>query len=289
MMPQQFTHKVPSLLEPIRLQEYGVGIFDAFPTKSALKKALKKGYIQIDGRLASSATFIRGGETLVLTVPENQPAKKRFIFKLKVIFEDDHLAVIHKPAGILVSGNHFKTINNALIQNLNPSRLEGATQPQPVHRLDFPTTGLLLIGKTSASIRALNTQFKTKRIKKTYYAVTIGTMNGEGLITHEIDGKPSQSRYKVLQSIASERFEQLNLVALEPITGRRHQLRKHLMYIGHPILGDRDYSKEGLLLKGKGLYLHAHTLKFEHPFTKEQLILNDDFPKNFKKLFDVLV
>ncbi len=205
-----------------------------------------------------------------------------------MLFEDDYLAVIHKPGGILVSGNHFKTIANALIQNLKRSPLDDTTQPQPVHRLDFATTGILLVGKTSRSIRALNQLFEDRAIKKTYFAVTIGNMNTEGSITTEVDGKPSRSNYKVHQSVSSERFGQLNLVELEPFTGRRHQLRKHLSGIGNPILGDKDYGIASLILNGKGLYLHAYSLKFIHPFTKDKLYIKDEFPENFKKIFSVL-
>lgn len=216
---------------------------------------------------------------------QDAPPRKNFVFKLDVLFEDDYLAAIHKPAGLLVNGNSFKTIANALTQNITRSTLSDVTKPQPVHRLDFPTTGILLIGKTSSSIRALNTLFKNRAIKKTYYAVTIGVMQPEGLITTIVDGKTSKSKYKVLQTVDSVRFKKLNLVQLEPFTGRRHQLRKHLSGIGNPILGDKDYGFENLILNGKGLYLHAYSLQFTHPFTNENLYLKDELPKRFKKLF----
>lgn len=281
-------HIVKKLSKPIRLQEYGVGIFDTFPTKSALKKALKKQYISVNGSIATSATFINGGETICLTVPENNPSKTKLIFKLAVLFEDDYLAIIHKPAGILVSGNSFKTITNALPQNLKPSNLHDATTPQPVHRLDYSTSGLLLIGKTNNSIRALNKLFENKDIKKTYYAVTIGTMKSKGKITSPIDGKPSQSKYNLKASVSSKRFGSLNLVKLRPKTGRKHQLRKHLASIENPILGDKDYGMETLILNGKGLYLHAYSLKFIHPFTNEKISLKDELPKKFKKIFNTI-
>lgn len=201
------------------------------------------------------------------------------------MFEDDHLAAIHKPAGIEVSGNKFKTVANALPQNLNPSKLVDATTPQPVHRLDYATTGILLVGKTSSSIRSLNKLFEDKLISKTYYAVTIGNMELRGTINSDIDGKPSQSYYKIMQSVPSERFGTLNLVELSPKTGRRHQLRKHLFNLGYPILGDKDYAMEGLILKGKGLYLHAYALEFEHPFTKEIIYITDELPEKFGKIF----
>nr|WP_316929555.1 RluA family pseudouridine synthase [Arenibacter latericius] len=217
--------------------------------------------------------------------PKEVDSRKKLIFPLKIIFEDDYLAVIHKPAGILVSGNSFKTIANVLPQNLQPSSLLDATIPQPVHRLDYATTGILLAGKTSSSIRALNKMFEDKKVEKTYYAVTIGEMDKNGVVASDIDGKESQSNYRLVESISSERFGYLNLVELNPITGRRHQLRKHLSSINHPILGDKDYGIKPLILKGKGLYLHAYTLKFTHPFTGKALYFEDELPSKFKKLF----
>ncbi|WP_405246147.1 RluA family pseudouridine synthase [Cellulophaga sp. Asnod2-G02] len=264
-----------------------MGIFSAAMTKSALKKAIKKKHLTINGTLATTATFIHGGERIELFIPEKTTASKTLIFPLKVLFEDDYLAIIHKPAGILVSGNSFKTIANALAQNLKPSTLSDATKSQPVHRLDYATTGILLAGKTNGSIRALNKMFEDKKVAKTYFAVTIGTMNAEGEISTTIDDKPSCSAYSVLASAPSERFGTLNLVQLDPKTGRRHQLRKHLASIGNPILGDKDYGTASLILKGKGMYLHAYSLQFIHPFTEKEMSLTANFPERFRKLFPV--
>ncbi len=265
-----------------------MGVFQVALTKSALKKALKKNYITVNGVVASSATFIRGGESIRLSILEEENPKRKLIFPLKVLFEDDYLAVIHKPAGILVSGNSFKIIANALDQNLKRSNLPDATTPQPVHRLDYATTGVLLVGKTSSSIRALNKLFENRAVTKIYYAVTIGEMDAQGEITTEVDDKQSQSNYTLCETVPSERFGKLNLVKLEPQTGRRHQLRKHLSSIGNPILGDKDYGIENLILNGKGLYLHAYSLKFIHPFTNEEMYLKDEFPLRFKKIFTEL-
>ena len=269
----------------MRLQEYGVGIFNAAFTKSALKKVLRKKCITVNDVIATSATLIHGGERIGLTIPKEVSPNKKLILPLKVLFEDDHLAVIHKPAGILVSGNTFKTIANALPHNIQPSILSDATKPQPVHRLDYATTGVLLVGKTSSGIRALNRMFEDNKVDKTYYAVTIGNMNDQGKITSEIEGKKSQSNYKVLEAVSSTRFGKLNLVQLKPKTGRRHQLRKHLYSIDNPILGDKEYGIDNLILNGKGLYLHAYSLRFIHPFTSHQVYIKDGLPQRFKKIF----
>ena len=285
MLKNTKTHIAKSQSKPIRLQEYGIGIFPTLATKSALKKALKKNLIYVDGQLATSATYINGNETIVCQTPLDTLQKKEHRLKMNVIFEDDYLAIIAKPAGILVSGNSFKTIDNALIQNLKPSSQTDAVKPRPVHRLDYATTGLLLVGKTSASILALNKLFENKQITKTYLAVSIGAMEKEGTINLSVDDKEAISDFKVIETVASERFGYLNLVKLYPKTGRRHQLRKHLSATGNPILGDATYYKEGLLLKGKGMYLHAFSMEFSHPKTHELVYFEKAPALKYSKIF----
>ncbi|MEO9572065.1 MAG: RluA family pseudouridine synthase [Polaribacter sp.] len=279
------SNTVPKLEKPIRFQEYGVGIFNTIPTKSGIKKAIKKELIFIDGILATTSKYIVGGEKIELYQSEKTPTFNRLQLDLEVLFEDDYLAIIYKPAGILVSGNKFVTIANALTQNLKKSTLFDAVKPQPIHRLDNPTSGLLLIGKTSNAIIELGKLFKNKEIQKTYFAIAIGKMKSEDFIDISIDDKKAATDYKVLQSVVSKRFEYLNLVKLQPKTGRKHQLRKHLFSIQNPILGDKEYFLENKVLNGKGLFLHAATLAFIHPFTKEKIAVSKELPKKFTKIF----
>lgn len=272
--------------KPIRFQEYGVAIFKSILSKSALKKEIKKGLILINGAVANTATFIHGGELIELLQDETRLKTANLELKLEVCYEDDYLAIINKPAGILVSGNKQKTITNALPYNFNKSyQTDALTNPLPVHRLDFPTTGLLLIAKTNTSLIALNSMFEDKSIQKIYYAITIGVMQPEGIIDTEIDGKAAITSYEVIETQVSVRFNKLNLVRLFPKTGRRHQLRIHLSELGNPILGDAVYGKEGLILKGKGLYLHASCLSLQHPITKEVLNVEAKLPSKFDKIF----
>ena len=149
------THIAKEQKIPIRIQEYAVGIFTTTTTttRSAVKKAIKKKLILVDNIPVTTARIITGGEKITLFAPEEKTTTKPLKLKLSVVFEDDYLAVIEKPPGILVSGNKFKTIDNALEQNINKSNQLDAVKPRPVHRLDYPTTGLLLIGKTSSSIQ----------------------------------------------------------------------------------------------------------------------------------------
>ena len=228
----------------IRIQEYAVGIFNTVTTRSAIKKAIKKKLILVDNIPATTAKIITGGEKITLFSSEEKLTTKPLKLKLSVVFEDDYLAVIEKPPGILVSGNTFKTIDNALEQNINKSNQRDAVKPRPVHRLDFPTTGLLLIGKTSSIIQLLNQLFEHKKIKKVYHAITIGKMNSDGFILSNVNQKEAKSSYKTTHTVKSDRFEFLNLVELSPKTGRRHQLRVHLLSIGNPILGDQKYGIE---------------------------------------------
>ena len=278
------SHIAKKQKEQIRIQEYAVGIFNTVPTKSGIKKAIKKKLILVNGLPTSTARIIIGGEKITLLNPKNKPLRKSLILRLAITFEDDYLAIIEKPPGILVNGNKFKTIDNALQQNLKKSSQIDAVRPRPIHRLDYPTTGLLLIGKTSSTIRALNQLFENKKIKKKYYAITIGKMNLKGAIKTYINKKTAITNYKTIQSVKSNRFEFLNLVELSPRTGRRHQLRIHLSSIGNPILGDQEYGIKSLILKGKGLYLHASQLDFTHPITKDKLSITSNLPKKFKMI-----
>ena len=279
------THIAEKLEKSIRFQEYGVGIFNTIPTKSGIKKAIKKELIFIDGLLATTSKFISGGEKIELFESENSSTFERLKLDLEVLFEDSYLAIIYKPAGILVSGNRFVTIANGLTQNLKKSNQLDAVRPQPIHRLDYPTSGLLLIGKTSSSINALSALFKNNEIQKTYFAITIGKMEENGEMNFHIDEKIALTQFDVLRTVVSKRFTFLNLVKLSPKTGRKHQLRKHLSSIGNPILGDKEYFKEGLVLNGRGLYLHASALDFIHPFTKDTISITKENPKKFTTIF----
>ncbi len=278
-------HIVPTLEKPIRFQEYAVGIFKTIPTKSGIKKAVKKEIIFIDGILATTSKYIVGREKIELYQLTTENTFKRLKLDIEVLFEDDDLAIVYKPAGVLVSGNKFVTIANALTQNLTKSSKANAVKPQPIHRLDYPTSGVLLVGKTSTAILELSNLFKNKKITKTYFAVTVGKMNSKGNINLKIDNKEAITDYEVQESVPSNRFDFLNLVKLLPKTGRKHQLRIHLSSIKNQILGDKEHGDESLMLNGKGLYLHAYSLKFIHPFTKETVFVSKQLPKKFTKIF----
>ncbi len=251
-----------------------------------MKKAIDKGLVKINGKTGFTGDHISGGEILDLYRIDDNQKKPTIDLKLTVIYEDEHLAIVNKPAGMVVSANKKWTLENALSGNLQKSSEADALEvPEPIHRLDYPTSGALLVGKTAHAVVVLNKMFADRAVQKTYLAVTIGAMRSEGIINTPIDGKSSKTEFKVLQTLASEKYGFLNLVQLHPHTGRRHQLRKHMAEQGNPIFGDLDYGQEGLILKGKGLYLHACRLKFKHPITDETIEANVPLPKKFRKLF----
>ncbi|QWX85750.1 RluA family pseudouridine synthase [Cellulophaga sp. HaHaR_3_176] len=278
------THIVPIQNIPIRLSDYARTIFVSIPSRAGIKKAIKKKYVKVNGNIAQTATLLNGGEKIELFgLIDTKPV---FKLSLDIVYEDNYLAVVYKPAGLLVSGNKFQTLENSLPFNLSKSEEPDALlNPLPVHRLDYPTTGLLIIGKTASCVIALKHMFEYKQIQKKYIAVTQGKMMSEGIINTPIDDKESISEYKLLISLKSDRYNFLNLIELNPKTGRRHQLRKHLASIGTPIFGDIDYGIEDLIAKGNGLYLHASKLQFTHPVTQKKIILEAELPKKFKRLF----
>ena len=280
------THKVPKLDNRIRLSDYTPGIFKNIFSKKGIKKAIKKGFVTIDGDVGYTSDYIVGGETIELFQSKTPQNKPTINIALEVVYEDEYLAIINKPSGIIVSGNKRYTLENALPNVLKKSGESDALhRPEPIHRLDYPTSGTILIGKTSQAVILLNTMFEERTIQKTYYAVTIGLQNESGFIGTPIDEKPSKSEYNVISSLDSRKYESLNLVELTPHTGRRHQLRIHLASIGNPILGDINYGKEDLIGKGNGLYLHASSLGFKHPIIDKEVSAVIPLPKKFQKLF----
>ncbi|WP_172826755.1 RluA family pseudouridine synthase [Flammeovirga sp. SJP92] len=256
-------------------------------SRNGLKKAFKAQRVICKNQILNGAEWITADQEIVIYAEDAKPPKV-FELKLEVIFEDEDLAVIYKPSGIPVSGNQFKTIENALLFNISQSTLADAMPwPKPCHRLDAPTSGLLLIAKTRLARVKLGQQFEDKTIKKKYHAVAMGTFEKKkGEINFELEGKPCHSSYSVNKEIPSLRSETLTLVELEPHTGRTHQLRKHLAMLGHPIVGDKEYGEEGNTLKGKGLFLSSTFISFIHPRNKKRKELTTKYPSKFDSLLE---
>ena len=192
------SHIVPDGVGEIRLQNYASSIFISISSHQGIKKVIKKKMVFVDGISASTGLWVKPEQRIELCDLELPPVKV-YKMQLKVIYEDEHVAVINKPAGISVSGNLFRTIQNSLPFNLKLSSCKDALPVfRPVHRLDNPTCGLLLIAKTSQTIRALGLQFENRTIRKRYTAVVIGNLPDKGRVDMPIEGKDAISLFQVI-------------------------------------------------------------------------------------------
>ncbi len=275
------THIVPAISDNIRLQEYAHLIFKSLPTRSAVKKAIKREEILIDKLTAGTGDWIKEGQTICLLKPKT-PTAKSFNLKLEIIFEDEFLAVINKPAGIPTSGNYYRTVENALPNNLLPSpQIDALPRPRPVHRLDNPTCGLLIVAKTRGAQTKLSRDLELKKIRKTYLALVEGLFPDNLLYINILDGKRAETSIELLEHLEIS-GKDVSLVYAFPATGRTHQIRRHLAINNFPIIGDLKYGKPEPSLNG--MYLAATSLQFNHPVTGEPVALEIDHPLKFREL-----
>ena len=282
---KQFT--VTTTPYKIRLIDYALDIFgDFILTRSMMKKTIKKGLIEIDGEKASGSEWIvEGMEISLLENEENIP--EPFEMKLEIVYEDEHLAVIVKPAGIVVSGNMYRTIVNAVQYNISKSNLDDALPwPRPIHRLDMQTSGLLIIAKSQLATVELGKQLENKTLKKRYRAILVGGVSERIEFKSEIDGHKSHSELIRVKTINSIKSGKLSLVDLYPHTGRTHQLRIHTSENGTPILGDKLYGDIENTKLHKGLFLSAVEITFNHPETKDVINLQIPQPSKFDSLLE---
>ncbi len=278
-------HTVTSEVTRIRLLDYALQIFTSIPSRSAMKKVIKSGALLVDGEPGHASSWVLGGQQITLLDLENKPPKSLDLY-LEIIFEDEHMAVINKPAGIEVSGNKYYTIQNALVANITPSSEPDALSwPRPVHRLDMPTSGLLIIAKTATSIMKLGQQLESRKVHKKYRAVVGGKLPDKGKINSDIVGQEALTSFNCINRCHSLKMQWLSLVELCPYTGRTHQLRIHMADYGFPIVGDKIYGT-GPLLKGKGLFLASVELQFTHPHNNLPITISINQPKKFNALFE---
>lgn len=269
---------------PIRLLDYGLNYFETIQSRAGIKKAVKKEIIQINKTKTEQGKWLVAGDKIEIFQEENKNSKQ-FKLKLDVIYEDNFLAVIFKPAGFEVSGNKFQTIKNALSFNLKQSnKADVLASPLPAHRLDYATSGLLIIGKTRKAIDHLGLMLTEKQIKKHYIAIVNGKCPEKGEFNSDIDGKKAITQFELIKTIPSLVAEKISMVKINLLTGRRHQIRKHFAEAGFPVVGDKIYTGKTPLLKGKGMFLCASELEFSHPFTNDLISLKAQIPNKFYAL-----
>ena len=248
-------------------------------SRTRARKLVKAGHILLNGATVESSRFVHPGDAIdLLAPPEPPPVFER---ELTVVYADEHLAAIDKPAGLVVSGNRHRTVEHALQFNLPVSDAPDALPyPRPVHRLDARTQGLLLVGRSASGQVGLGRAFEERRVHKRYRAVVAGRLEGDGEVTEDVDGRIASSRWSAVQHTRSLHVDWVTTVDVWPRSGRKHQVRAHMASLGHAILGDGRYPT-GTVLRGQGLFLCAAELKLEHPITGAPLHLRVAEPAKF--------
>jgi 23S rRNA pseudouridine1911/1915/1917 synthase len=288
----------------------------AVPTLSRerLKTLIRTGAVQSAGKpVRDPATKVRGEEAFLVAVPEPQPPHNEAQdIPLNVVFEDEHLLVIDKPAGLVVhpaAGNLDGTLVNALLHHCGGSLsgIGGVARPGIVHRIDKDTSGLLVVAKTDVAHEGLAKQFAAHSIDRRYLAIVSGVPKAsEGLVDAALArSAANRKKIAVVEGTRGKRavthWKRLNvlrdaaLVECRLETGRTHQVRVHMASIGHPLVGDPVYGRSGKthgkLLKELGFHrqaLHAAALGFTHPVTKHRLSFSSAMPPDMQELFNAL-
>lgn len=279
---RRYVFNVPEGEACTRLSDYLHRAFPDVLTRKGGKKAISRGQVFVNGEQGDSAHWVATGDVIVYR-PDAVPSQKVFPHDLEVVYEDDCLAVVVKPAGLLVSGNQYRTVQQALPHNLlSSSQPDALPWPLPVHRLDYLTSGLLLVAKTQQARVALGGAFEKRQVEKTYHAVCEGAVPTSGTIEREVEGKTARTTFERIDHSRSLHCGWVSLVKLQPHTGRKHQLRQHMHAIGHPIVGDPLYHA-GTYLRHKGLFLAATGLRLRHPIQASPLAFDWPIPGRFAR------
>lgn len=279
-------HRVDFISPGTSLADYCKEAFPLLGSKTAVKKAIATGRLLINGEPARFNSQLKIGDRLELQ-GSGLPKARKFDQDLPVVYEDDYLIVVRKPAGIAVNGTRIKTVENALAGQVVPSQQADALpRPVAVHRLDVPTKGLVLLAKTKEALVRMSKAFEGGEVRKEYTAVVHGKPPASGRVDQPVHKKEALTEFDTLRTVPSHVYKHLSLVQLRPITGRTHQLRIHMKQTGHLIVGDKQYAKGQKTILGKGLFLCATKLVFRHPFTDEPLVLTTPPPRRFVKTLD---
>ncbi|MBB1063320.1 RluA family pseudouridine synthase [Limosilactobacillus fastidiosus] len=270
-------------------------------SRSQLHKWIEDGNVTVNGASVKPKYKLVVGDEVVVQ-PEN-PQKidlEPENIPLDIVYEDEDVIVVNKPQGMVVHpapGHPNHTLVNALLYHSPLSTINGEFRPGIVHRIDKDTSGLLMVAKNDRAHRSLAAQLKAKTNQREYIALVHGVIKEDrGTIDAPLGrskkdrkkqavvegGRHAVTNFKVL-----ERFTHYTLVSCQLETGRTHQIRVHMKYIGHPLAGDPLYGPRKTL-PGNGQYLHARLLGFKHPRTGEQMSFTSDLPDYFQKMIDHL-
>ncbi|CAM9462996.1 unnamed protein product [Ectocarpus sp. 6 AP-2014] len=270
---------------------------DDFPSVSSARKAVRREELLLNGTEVRNDSKVNPGDTVTMqkrTQPGLFPQGKPSC-TLPILWEDDFIAVIIKPAGVAVHGGTGeddpgpggrRSVRQALPYMLTPTKSEDRPLHRPLHchRLDKATGGLLICAKTRPALSAVGDAFEQRLVSKRYVALVAGELEGSGAIVTPLDGKACLTNYRVRgPPVRSLKTSVITTVDLWPVTGRLHQLRRHLLSIGCPILGDRRYTPDEVPFQEGGMYLQAVGLTFPHPITGEEMNFSIPEPAKFEK------
>lgn len=269
-------------------------------SRSNMQKLLEDGRVKRGEKIIKANYKVRAGEMFVVDIPEPEPIEAvPENIPLDIIYEDDDVVVLNKARGMVVHpapGNYTGTLVNALLYHCsNLSGINSAIRPGIVHRLDKDTSGIMIVAKNDAAHISLSQQIQSKTAVRTYLAVVRGNIKTDsGTIETQIardktdrkkmsvvkeGGRDAITDYKVL-----ERFGKYTLVRCKLRTGRTHQIRVHMEYLGYPLVGDPKYSPMKTPFGIKGQALHSHTLEFTHPRTGERMKFEAPLPEDMHKI-----
>ncbi|MCC7667057.1 RluA family pseudouridine synthase [Liquorilactobacillus satsumensis] len=283
-----------------RVDKVAATLFSTY-SRSQLKQWIIGGQLQVNGQTVKPNYQVHLGDELELTPP---PIKQISLapekIPLEVVYEDPDVLVVNKPQGMVVhpsAGHPDHTLVNALLAHSPLSTINGEFRPGIVHRIDKDTSGLLMVAKNDFAHRSLAAQLKAKSNVREYLALVHGVIKEEkGTINAPLgrspkdrkkqavvaDGRPAVTHFSVVR-----RYQNYTLIKCFLETGRTHQIRVHLKYIGHPLAGDPLYGPTKTL-KGHGQFLHAGKLGFKHPRSGKQLLFEVPPPAIFKKILERL-
>ncbi|MGO4954683.1 RluA family pseudouridine synthase [Ligilactobacillus ruminis] len=270
-------------------------------SRSQIKQLLDGGNITVNGKTEKAKYKVKSGDVIRLEEPETKTLELRpENIPLDIVYEDDDVIVVNKPQGMVVHpapGHDGHTLVNALLYHCPLSTINGTFRPGIVHRIDKDTSGLLMVAKNDKAHRSLAKQLKDKTNIREYVALVHGRIaEDEGTINAPIgrslkdrkkqavvkDGRNAVTHFEVLK-----RYRDYTFVKCILETGRTHQIRVHMKYIGHPLVGDPLYGPKKTI-KGNGQFLHAGKLGFVHPTTGKLLVFEAPLPKIFQECLEKL-
>lgn len=290
--------------EEKRIDVYLAGQEELSLTRSRVQNLIQTGMVQVNERPVKANYKVKKGDKITITIP---PPEELIVeaenIPLAIVYEDSDIIVVNKPQGMVVhpaNGNYSGTLVNALLAHCQDlSGIGGVTRPGIVHRLDKDTSGLLVVAKNDFAHLHLSQQIKDRLVKKQYLTLVYGNLKvDQGTINapigrHPVDrkkmavvfrlGRTAITHYQVLKRYGDYTYLQVDLE-----TGRTHQIRVHLSYIGHPIVGDPVYTSAKNKFNLPGQFLHSHQLIFTHPRFGQRLEFTAPLPEKMEKLLQSL-